>query len=562
MTSLQWIELAEEQADNSRPKLYLAGGMFGALLAGSLLNPLTAVLVLAWGAYAAYRANETNSDLLEAIDAGILAPVMDKKQLREYRAAVGDEVIQGELRAAIAQELPLSPAAAAVAKGFKGNLALPAAAVDSPFPVPVDPAPESLPPAIGPDTRLNAVDVPSTPEPPESPVDMAPAAVPPAPPAPALPVMPVMPPPPAPRPVAETVMDVILSSPYQSRAIFGSQRTGKSYLAALASAEMSSKGTRIYHLNLASVGTEDDAYWTHTTRSVRCDLTKEAPRAAAGYIQQACDLVQQWWAQDDSILIVDEWAHLGGRANGYNLQLEPLLKMIADKISAVSSTGIKRRRAIWTIAPEFVAGDLQQDAKAVKKLALLLLAIPKGKTVDWHGSSITFNEELYDQISRNYPIAPFTGDRHLMGCDRCGFVDGLWMPLGTDGYSLPVPAPMEMATVGATSTPQRYAPAPAALPTFPKIYGMLDRAKAQGKEAEGELLEWLIAQGQGAKFTTQAVVNGAWAKKWQDRGLLRDRKVSTLLALLRKVERWGIIAARFDNDSISASNQYWEVTLK
>lgn len=136
MNDIQWIELAEERADNSRPKLYLAGGILGALLAGSLLNPLTAGLVLAWGAYAAYRANEENSDLLEAIDTGILAPVMDKKQLRDYRAAVGDEAVQRELSTAIAQELPLSPAAAALAKSTKVTaLAL--------APTPTDTAPES-----------------------------------------------------------------------------------------------------------------------------------------------------------------------------------------------------------------------------------------------------------------------------------------------------------------------------------------------------------------------------------------------------------------------------------
>lgn len=433
------------------------------------------------------------------------------------------------------------------------------------YPEPMD----SPAPHVGPATQLNAVDVPSSPVAPPAPMSLpvmdAPVVIPDRPPAPPLPVMP---PTPSPRPVAETVMDVILSSPYQSRAIFGSQRTGKSYLAALASAEMARKGTKVYHLNMASVGTEDDSYWTHTTRSVRCDLTKEAPRAAAGYIQQACDLVQQWWAQDDSILIVDEWAHLGGRANGYSLQLEPLIQMIADKISAVSSTGIKRQRAIWTIAPEFVAGDLQQDAKAVKKLALLLLAIPKGKVVDWHGSAITFNEELYDQIARNYPIAPFTGDRHLMGCDRCGFVDGIWMPLGTEGYALPTPAPVAMATVGA---PAPVIPAPhrtaAALPTFPKVEGAIARANANNKAIVAELLEWLMAQGQGTTFTTQAVVQGAWAKRWSDQKRL-SRDKATILKVLRRIEQWdkddgwGFVAARFSDDSISASQQTWEVTLR
>lgn len=445
---------------------------------------------------------------------------------------------------------------------------------DMDVPAPALPRPQAqLPaPSIGADTRLNAVDVPAaeaTPTPP-TPMPMAmkeveeppPAVIPDAP-----PPLPVFEPPAPKGEIAETAMDVILGSPYQSRALFGSQRTGKSYLAALASAELAKRGTQVYHLNLASVGTEDDAYWVHTTRSIRCDLTHESPRAALGHIQQACDLVQEWWSQDDSILIVDEWAHLGGRANGYSVELEPLLAMIADKISAVSSTGIKRRRAIWTIAPEFVAGDLQQDAKAVKKLALMLLAIPKGKAVDWHGSTITFNEELYDQIARNYPITPFTQSRHLMGCDRCAFVDGLWMPLGTEGYALaPAPEPA-LATVGAPAPrPQRStAPCP-----YPRLDGVMGQARAKGRPMVVDLLEWLSTQGQGATFTTQEVMNGAWAARWapkkrgeaQPKGGLSDRSKATILFVLRKVEGWGLITARFSDDSSAASTQTWEVTLQ
>lgn len=233
-----------------------------------------------------------------------------------------------------------------------------------------------------------------------------------------------------------TALNTILASPYTSRAIFGAQRTGKSYLAAIASQQLSNKGVSIFHLNLSSYGDEDLRYWGHAKRSLCGDLTAVDNHQGLSLIREAIALVTEWWSIPNAILIVDEWGHLGSSSNSYRNELSILLKLIADKISCVASTGIKRRQAIWTISPEFVAGAMEQDAKAIKKLQVCLLAIPKGKSIDWHGSEITFNDELYDQIAKNYTIKPYEMSSHLSRFDRVAYVNGLWIPVGLEGHGL------------------------------------------------------------------------------------------------------------------------------
>lgn len=227
----------------------------------------------------------------------------------------------------------------------------------------------------------------------------------------------------------ETALDALLASPYISRALFGAQRTGKSYLAAVASRKLSEQGTKTYHLNLASFGTEDDEYWVHATKSVRGDLPSMSnPDDAVNLIEAAIAAVEEWFTQPDSVLIVDELAYLGSSSNAYSELLKPLLKIIADKIACLSSTGIKRRQAIWTIAPEFVAGGLTQDARAVKKLQLCYVSIAPNRSVDWNGSRIGFNGELFEQIKNNFPIEypPVMG----LNSDRICFVNNKWLPVG------------------------------------------------------------------------------------------------------------------------------------
>ncbi|MBD1877066.1 hypothetical protein H6F75_26630 [Nodosilinea sp. FACHB-131] len=158
-----WIDTAEDAAEGMHnPKLYIGGGLAGGLVLGSLLNPLTGLAALAYGLYLAWDANERNSDQIEAVSDGLVAHLLDKKQLRKYQADVGADQVQAELTQAIARELRLSDEAEKLAKslGLLGKN-VPAAPPQLP---PSDPeAAPTLPAPIGPSTRLNALPVTATP---------------------------------------------------------------------------------------------------------------------------------------------------------------------------------------------------------------------------------------------------------------------------------------------------------------------------------------------------------------------------------------------------------------
>lgn len=225
-----------------------------------------------------------------------------------------------------------------------------------------------------------------------------------------------------------TAVSIFISDPYESRCIFGSQRTGKSYFAAVVSAKLALTGTRIYHINLASYGVEDFTYWQHAYKSVCADISAMDTYDAKYQIDKATQLIFEFYADPNpSILIVDEIAYLGSAGNYHKASLEKMVTVIADKITVLSSSGKKRKKAIWTIAPEFVAGAVTQDTKAIKKLTLCYLTIHPEKTVDWEGQDIGFNSSLFDQIKTNYSIF-YPVD--IPDEDRVVFIGDSWMSIG------------------------------------------------------------------------------------------------------------------------------------
>lgn len=232
-------------------------------------------------------------------------------------------------------------------------------------------------------------------------------------------------------PKPKTALDVVCADPFESMAIPGAQRTGKSYFAAIASRKISeSRGVKIYHLNLASYGNEDELYWQHAHESIRCDISVMDAYDASYYIAEGVNLVKKFYADPDpAIFICDEFSYIGSTNNQHKDALEELIRAIADKISVMASNGKKRFKAIWTIFPEFVAGTLTQDAKAVKKLTLCYMSIHKDRTVDWNGQQIGFSTSLFSQIARNYEISYPT---NLPESDRVAYIGG-WMPIGELG---------------------------------------------------------------------------------------------------------------------------------
>ena len=251
-------------------------------------------------------------------------------------------------------------------------------------------------------------------------------------------------PPPAPMPAVETAMAVMTRS-FKSFAIFGGQRTGKSYLASIASQRMSQNGTKVFHMNLASYGDEDSHYWQHVEQSVTCNLKRLEAYSVASKIQDALSLVETFESTKNALLIVDEWAAIGSTHHAYAKELEPLMVRLASTVADLASIGMKQRRAIWTIAPEMTANSLTNPAKAVKKLALVLVAVAPHTSVDWEGQQVTFDHSLYQQLRNNFPSVEMpVPSPALTGCDRIASVEGAWMPLGIESNVLtpmPVAAP-------------------------------------------------------------------------------------------------------------------------
>jgi hypothetical protein len=231
-------------------------------------------------------------------------------------------------------------------------------------------------------------------------------------------------------PQVATAWDSVIADPMRSRAIFGGQRTGKSYFAAAASAEIKrQKNTRIFHLNLHSFGDEDGYYWKHSEQSISVDLSAMDFQQAKVVVQSAVKLVEAFYKTPNAILIFDEITIVGATNSRYRELVAPLLGFLADKITILTSSGKKRQQAIWCLAPEMVAANLTQSAKAIKSLSLLYISVAPGKSVDWEGQAIGASLELWSQLNANYTVAPlpFPGE---FECDRIVCIDAEWIPLG------------------------------------------------------------------------------------------------------------------------------------
>ena len=300
------------------------------------------------------------------------------------------------------------------------------------------------------------------------------------------------------------VLDVVLKSPGISRLMIGSQRTGKSYFAAVASREIAaSLGWKIFHVNLASYGDEDSYYWHHVTRSVTGDLASITDETEAkALIEDAIACLNEFWAEEKALFICDEITYAGSKFGLWEKQASDFMRLFAGRISALTSTGMKRHKAIWSLCPELVAGALKDSAKAIKSLQLVLFAIAPGRECKWKDQIITFNSELYSQVASNFSLTMPT-DEQVQLCaahniDRIVFIDNEWTPIGT----LPV---MEPVTVAVEPTPD----SPAALLSRWKAYAPtelfaravvhafvpdkdpeLDEALTQDKDPEYRTWKW------------------------------------------------------------------------
>jgi hypothetical protein len=227
---------------------------------------------------------------------------------------------------------------------------------------------------------------------------------------------------------ATTAAEKILANPAKSLAWFGGERTGKSYGAAQVSRMA---GVNVYQINLASYGEEDSEYWGHAVASFSCDMDFDAETGeqANALIGEALGVYYKFKKDPaPSILVFDEWVLTAAKANRWSFFLEPLINEVASLATTLSSSGTKRGKGLWLISPKLVAGELTDAGKAIKGLPLCYVAIPQGRTVEWHGKQIGFDASLHKQICANYDAPPVPGYDHA--CDRKAFIGGSWYPLG------------------------------------------------------------------------------------------------------------------------------------
>lgn len=261
------------------------------------------------------------------------------------------------------------------------------------------------------------------------------------------------------------LLDQVLQSPGISRLVLGGQRTGKSYFCAVASRELAKQGWKFFHINLASYGDEDSYYWQYAHRSVVGDLaTIQDDDQARDLIDDALDCIKEFIVTEKSILIADEVSITGSKYGKHDASA--YIRLLAEQISALTSTGTKRKRAIWALCSELRAGAMKDAVKAIKSLRLLYFAIVPGRFVEWQGEKITFGEELHQQIVDNFKSTTKPTNEQVSLCrrhgiDRLAYINGEWMPVGDlpviEKVETPIPGEWEaigqamMATAGAVT---------------------------------------------------------------------------------------------------------------
>ncbi|MBW4419830.1 MAG: ATP-binding protein [Myxacorys californica WJT36-NPBG1] len=391
---IEWKETAWKSVDKDSYMIDTAIALFAGLGVSAIASPI------AGGAIAAFmikRIFDKENQKIKAQDCireyGLVAPFLNGDEFLNFASQAGSDAVIAELQFAHERGLNLSDAAWDYLDGYNELMALPQAEREGWAVMPA--LPDEPAKAIGEPTRLGAVAVQA------SPVEKC-----------------------------TTAFEALLASPFTSRAIFGAQRTGKSYLAACASLELAKRGISVFHINLMSYGDEDSQYWQHAKRSVRCDLPSLSVRDGVPFIKQAMEVLKAFIDTPNSLLIVDEWAYIGATATPHRDSLEPLLNALASQIASLSSAGIKRQRGLWVIAPEFVAGGLVPNGKTAKKLQLVYATIHPDRTLDWNGNHIGFSGELFDQVKNNFPIDLPASLMELPNCDRIVYINREWMPVG------------------------------------------------------------------------------------------------------------------------------------
>jgi hypothetical protein len=243
-------------------------------------------------------------------------------------------------------------------------------------------------------------------------------------------------------------IDVLMDNPYQSRAIIAGQRTGKTYGAAVATYCLSKDGTDVFYINLFDHGQGNREAFSHA-RSVIGDLDKLTPSDGADLVDDAIDLIHQFKASNDAVLVVDEWLILG--ADNLDMPgLDEFWRLLGNETSRLCSNGTGNGRAIWGIAPFFKAGQLRKDALLLKECKPMVLSITPGHSVPWTNprsgkvTQVKAQSGIISDVARNWgcsitdPTDEQSRQWRREGVDRVYWHDKHWYPMGSCP-SLPTP---------------------------------------------------------------------------------------------------------------------------
>ncbi|NJM47514.1 MAG: hypothetical protein HC860_16235 [Alkalinema sp. RU_4_3] len=238
------------------------------------------------------------------------------------------------------------------------------------------------------------------------------------------------------------LIDTLIDNPYQCRAIIAGQRTGKTYGAAVATYALKQDGTKVYYINLQDHGQGNATAFTHADKVAIGNLAALGKsEAAIDLVGDAIDIVREFYAEDDAILVIDEWMSLGAETLDVD-GLDSLWREIANKATALTSNGLGSGKAIWGLAPFFKATSLRKDARTLKLFAPLVLSIAPGQSVPWCNpkngktTQITMSAQVLQDVCTNWQnaIAPPADDLARQwkrdGSDRVYWWNGFWNPIG------------------------------------------------------------------------------------------------------------------------------------
>jgi hypothetical protein len=250
------------------------------------------------------------------------------------------------------------------------------------------------------------------------------------------------------------LIDTLIDNPYQCRAVIAGQRTGKTHGAAVATYSLKQDGTKVYYINLQDHGQNNAAAFAHADKSAIGNLASLGDsRGAIDLVEKAINIVQEFYGEDDAILVIDEWMSLGAETLKVE-GIEELWTQIANKATALSSNGIGSGKAIWGLAPFFKATSLRKDARTLKLFAPLVLSIAPGQSVPWSNpkngktTQITLNAQVIGDVCTNWQNAiepPSDGQSRQWkrdGSDRIYWWNGEWNPVG-ELPSLPTTEPSQ-----------------------------------------------------------------------------------------------------------------------